>query len=156
MSLFPSFLLPNKTYSAHDISLALFLILHCGKSILSVKKLLGLPYRSLITSWLKGWKFSSPGIVSTLRFSNYAEDIKGIKSFFSRSHNSKYVTKDSVLAFRSCMKVALPEINFEIEKIDFNSFRSEDSEIRFKLPFSDIFKEMHFKLHKLKSSVRLF
>ena len=82
--------------------------------------------------------------------------VKGIKSFFSRSHNSKYVTKDSVLAFRSCMKVALPEINFEIEKIDFNSFRSEDSEIRFKLPFSDIFKEMHFKLHKLKSSVRLF
>ncbi|MHA1574567.1 MAG: hypothetical protein ACTSXL_00235, partial [Alphaproteobacteria bacterium] len=152
----PSFLLPNKIYSAYDISLTLFLILHCGKSILSVKKLLGLPCRSLLTSWLKGWNFSSPGIVSTLRSSKYSEKIKGIKNFFTRSHDSKYVTGDSVLAFRACMKVAFPEIDFESDKIDFNSFASENSEIRFKSCSSEILKEMQFKLHKLKSSVRLF
>ena len=156
MSLLPSFLLPDKTYSAYDISSALFLILHCGKSILSVKKLLGLPYRSLLTSWLRSWQFSSPGIVSTLRSSKYSEKIKGIKSLFRRNYNSKYVTEDSILAFRACMKVAFPAIDFESDKIDFNAFASESHEIRFNSSSCEILKEMQFKLHKLRSSVRLF
>jgi len=54
------------------------------------------------------------------------------------------------------MQVAFPEIDFKSDKIDFNSFASENYKIRFKSSSSEILKEMQFKLDKLQSLVRLF
>lgn len=152
MSIFPSFLVPHKRYTIHHISVILFSIFYCGKSILEAKDKYDCSYCSVIYSWLKGWHFNSSAIISTLR-TEFNNETMVIKGSLNRISASKYVSEQDVLAFNLCLNTVYSNIDYE--DICLKSYPEKFSFISNSVA-CNVLKEIQLRFSKLKTKVLLF